>query len=476
MDFKKIGFKAGIEIHQQLFGEKLFCRCPAINSTKEPNKSCERKLRAVVGETGEVDIAAAHETAKAKKFIYVSNSEDSCQYEYDEEPPGNVNQDHLNTAIMVSKLLNAKIVDEIQVMRKIVVDGSNVSGFQRTMLIGYDGFIETDKGKVEIPAILLEEEAAQKLDSGKDYVKYKLDRLGIALLEISTDASLKDSEHVKEVAAHIGMILRSTDKVKRGLGTIRQDVNVSIKGGARTEVKGFQDLKSIPKVITKEIERQQKMIKADKKINEEVRKANADFSTTFMRPIPGAARLYPETDCLPVKVTKDMLNVELPKLRTEKTKEIKLKFKTLKDHQIKHYVENKEEFDLFKQRITKYNKLTPEFLASSSIDAIKDLKTRKKCDISKITPEDLDEFYDKTNKNKISKESFEDIMSLKCADKKIDYSKFKQADTGDVEKEIEKIVKSKPGLNAGAYMGLIMAKFKGQVDGQTAMKILKKFL
>ena len=471
MDFKKLGFKAGIEIHQQLDGKKLFCECPAINSTKKPDKYCERKLRAVVGETGEIDIAAAHETAKAKKFIYVSNSEDSCQYEYDEEPPGNVNQEHLNTAIMVSKLLNAKIVDEIQVMRKIVVDGSNVSGFQRTMLVGYNGFIETDKGRVEIPAILLEEEAAQKLESGKDFVKYKLDRLGIALLEISTDASLKDAEHAKEVSAHIGMILRSTGKVKRGLGTIRQDVNVSIKGGARTEVKGFQDLKSIPKVIEKEIERQQKMIKVGKKIDEEVRKANADMSTTLMRPIPGAARLYPETDCLPVKVTKDMLDIELPELLNVRIKKIE---KELGVNEItaKEIIKRDVCVDIF----GKYKNVDNKLIAQVLIEIPKDIKTRMNCDISKLGCDDFKEILGKLDKGEISKDSIVDVMSMKCAGKKVDYSKFAKADAGDIEKEIEKIVKSKPGLNPGAYMGLVMAKFKGQVDGQQAMTILKKFL
>lgn len=468
---KNLGFKAGLEIHQQLDGKKLFCDCPAINSTKEPDRSCERKLRAVVGETGEVDIAAAHETAKAKKFIYVSNSEDTCQYEYDEEPPGNVNLYHLKTAIIVSKLLNAKIVDEIQVMRKIVVDGSNVSGFQRTMLVGYDGYIETEKGKVEIPTILLEEEAAQKLEDGKDFVKYKLDRLGIALLEISTDASLKDPEHVKEVAAHIGMILRSTEKVKRGLGTIRQDVNVSIKGGARTEIKGFQDLRSIPKVIEKEIERQQKLIKSSKKIDEEVRKANADFSTTFMRPIPGAARLYPETDCLPVKITENMLDVELPELLDDKVDKISKKLK-VNEVTAKEIVKKGICTDVF----DKYKNVDNKLVAQVLIDIPKDIKSRINCDISKLECNDFEEVLDKLDKGNISKDSIADIFALKCSGKKVDYSNFAKADSKELEKEIEKIVKSKPGLNPGAYMGLIMAKFKGQVDGKEAMTILKKLL
>ena len=134
VEYQKLGFRCGIEIHQQLDGKKLFCDCPAINSTKEPNIKVMRRLRAVAGETGIVDVAAQHEMQKSKQFIYLSDSADTCLVEYDEEPPKQLNQQALDTAVTLAKLLNARIVDEIQFMRKTVVDGSNTSGFQRTAL------------------------------------------------------------------------------------------------------------------------------------------------------------------------------------------------------------------------------------------------------------------------------------------------------------------------------------------------------
>src|SRR3989338_6954119 len=245
LNYQELGFKCGLECHQQLEGKKLFCNCPTLNSDKEPDIKVERKLKAVAGETGDVDIASEFEMLKNRKIIYQGSSEDVCLIEIDESPPNPINQQALETAIKIALLLNAKIVDEIQVMRKTVVDGSNVSGFQRTALVAMDGFIDTSLGKVKIPTICLEEEAAQKLEEGKDFVKYRLDRLGIPLIEIATSADIKSPEHAKEVASMIGMVLRSVDGVKRGLGTIRQDVNVSISKGARTEIKGFQDLRSI---------------------------------------------------------------------------------------------------------------------------------------------------------------------------------------------------------------------------------------
>ena len=316
LNYQELGFKCGLECHQQLSGRKLFCNCPTLNSDKDADIKVERKLRAVAGETGDVDVAAEFEMSKKKRFLYESNSEDTCLVEYDDEPPHGLNREVLETTIKVALLLNAKIIDEIQVMRKTVVDGSNVSGFQRTALVARDGFIDTSLGRVGIPIICLEEEAAQKLEEGKDFARYKLDRLGIPLIEIATSADIKSPEHAKEVAAHIGMVLRSVEGVKRGIGTIRQDVNISIEKGARTEIKGFQDLRSIPKVIEYEVKRQLSSIKEGKKLEREVRKAEPDFTTSFLRPLPGAARLYPETDVLPVRIYKNYIE----KLGNEMTK------------------------------------------------------------------------------------------------------------------------------------------------------------
>ena len=472
MDYAALGFKAGLEIHQQLEGKKLFCDCPALNSEKKPNRKTERRLRAVIGETGEVDIAAAHEMKKNKLFEYVGNSEDTCLVEFDEEPPHEANPEHIQTAIIAAKLLHAEIVDEIQVMRKIVVDGSNVGGFQRTMLIARNGYIETEKGKVIIPAILLEEEAAQKGKETKDKVTYKLDRLGLGMLEISTDASLKDAQHVQEVASYIGMVLRSTGKVKRGLGTIRQDVNLSVKGGERVEIKGFQDLRSIPKVIEKEVNRHVALLKEGKIMKKEVRKAEADFSTSFLRPIPGAARLYPETDALPIPITKELLKVQLPTL-------LKDKIKTLtKKHQFAEEVAEqliKSNID-FEMYATKYKNLKPSALVEVLLTVPKDLRSRLKVKTEKITQKHFQDVLTQLNEGNIPKDAVPEILTLLTEGKKVDYTKFKVADAKDVEEVVKKIVKENPNLSQGAYMGMIMQKMQGKVDGKKVASLLKKYL
>ncbi len=256
MDYKKIGFKAGLEIHQQLDTHKLFCNCNS-EITEDIDYSFTRFLRPTQSELGDVDRAALAEAQKNRCFLYTASNKSTCLVEADEEPPHNANIDAVNTCLTMAVLLNCDIVDEIHFMRKIVIDGSNTSGFQRTGLIALNGKIDD----VGIQTIALEEDAARKIQEKGKIVNYGLDRLGIPLIEIATDPDIKNPDHARETAEKIGLLLRATGKVKRGLGTIRQDINISVTGGARVEIKGVQSLSSISKVAENEVERQLGLIK-----------------------------------------------------------------------------------------------------------------------------------------------------------------------------------------------------------------------
>jgi glutamyl-tRNA(Gln) amidotransferase subunit E len=179
-----------------------------------------------------------------------------------------------------------QIVDEFHVMRKQVIDGSNTGGFQRTGLVATNGYLETDYGKVFIENLCLEEDAARRMHEEKGKTNFRLDRLGIPLVEITTDPSIHNPQQVKEVAYQIGQILRST-KVKRGLGTIRQDLNISISDGARVEIKGVQDLDLMPKMVENEVKRQINLLeikdelqKRDASIDNEIFDVGAVFKDT----------------------------------------------------------------------------------------------------------------------------------------------------------------------------------------------------
>ena len=267
LNSKDLGVKCGIEIHQQLdTKEKMFCSCSPSLSDERPIVKLKRYLRPVAGELGEVDPAVIYEFLRNRTFYYNSYKNETCLVECDEEPPHALNQDALDVVLTVCLLLSADIPNEIHVMRKTVTDGSNTSGFQRTAIVGVNGVLKTSKGVVSIPVICLEEEASQIVKRGENEVEYGLDRLGIPLIEIGTGPDIIDSDHAQEVAQKLGMILKSTQKVKRGLGTIRQDINVSIREGARVEIKGFQSLSKIAQVVENEIERQYNLVQISKKL------------------------------------------------------------------------------------------------------------------------------------------------------------------------------------------------------------------
>lgn len=250
-------FKAGLEIHQQLDTKKLFCSCDSYLSDKVIGEFI-RTLRPVQSEMGEYDAAAMLESVKKRTFRY-QITDNSCLVEMDEEPPHEVNREALELALKVALMFNCKIVDEIHFMRKIVIDGSNTTGFQRTSLVGFDGYIDTEFGRITIQTVCLEEEAARKIDEKEGQAVYRLDRLGIPLVEITTGTEMSDPSQVKKVAQIIGYTLRSIGKVKRGVGSIRQDLNISVDS-TRVEIKGVSRLTLIDKIVNYEIMRQNMLI------------------------------------------------------------------------------------------------------------------------------------------------------------------------------------------------------------------------
>ena len=183
MDYEKIGLKSGIEIHQQLDTGKLFCRCPSI-LRKDKGKIIKRKLNIAKGEQGEIDEAVKFEISRDRTFEY-EYYDTNCLVELDESPPQEINQEALRIALQIALLLNCKILQNTQIMRKTVIDGSNTSGFQRTVLIARDGWIDTEQGRVRIETIMLEEDAARIISQEKNKVRYRLDRLGIPLIAVS---------------------------------------------------------------------------------------------------------------------------------------------------------------------------------------------------------------------------------------------------------------------------------------------------
>lgn len=476
-----VEIKSGIEIHQQLDTNKLFCNCPSVLRSDEPKLKVKRKLHAVAGETGEVDAAAKYEVSKDREFTYYVY-DTTCLVELDEEPPHLINKEALKIALQISLFLNCEILPISQIMRKTVVDGSNTSGFQRTVLIARNGYVDTKFGRVRIEGINLEEDAARPLGANEDSEEikenqkiFKLDRLGIPLVEIGTAPDIKSPEQAKEVALYLGDVLRSC-KVKRGIGTIRQDVNISIQGHPRVEIKGFQDVKMFIPVIENEVKRQTENLKLDN-LRSEVRNAKENGTSEFLRPMPGAARMYPETDLPLLRISREMIDEakkQLPKLRSEIRGE--LKQSGLSEEMIR-LIGDGDKFEEFKALLKIIN--DPNFIARvlllipkeiASHENIKNIDEILTIDIiesilmaiveSKIEMNDVKHVMEEIAKGK----SFEDAI------------KIEKIDLSEIESEIAKIVAEKPGLTIGGYMGLVMQKFKGKVNGKDATEILNRLI
>jgi len=473
-NYKELGFMCGLEIHQQIEGKKLFCNCPTTIRKDKPDYTFFRKLRAAAGETGKIDKAAKYEMEKSKIFEYQGYYNTICLVEQDEEPPSPVNEDAVNIALQVAKLLNMTIVDSIQFMRKTVIDGSNVSGFQRTALIGYDGFIEVNGRKIDVESICLEEEAAQVIKRTEEKDIYNLSRLGIPLLEIATAPDITTPEECKSVAAHIGMLLRSTGKMKRGIGSIRQDVNVSIRGGARTEIKGFQDIKSIPRVINNEIDRQLKLIKKGEKIESGVRKAEPDGTTKYLRPMPGADRMYPETD-IPTIIpnTKNIKTIEtLEDKQKRYEKEYDLS-SDLASMAVKYEPKTNKNFEIdFKE----FSKVPPKTIVDTVLIKIPTLEKKEKADFGAKKWLFVEELFSAIEKGIVSASSIPDVLSDFVKTHKFSPEKYKQMDDKELKKIIKKIISENKDAPRGLIMGKVMGQTKGKADGKKVNEIVSKLL
>lgn len=479
MDYTKLGLKAGLEIHQQLDTGKLFSRTPSLLRSDEPDYLIRRKLHRVAGEMGEVDAAVEHEAVLDKEFVYQGYDDTISLVELDESPPQEIDRDALNEAIKIALLLNCEIYPIAQIMRKTVIDGSNTSGFQRSVLIGHSGEIETSFGKVGIGTIALEEDAARIVKRGDKEVIFRLDRLGIPLVEITTKPVLTSAEQIKECALKIGEILRVC-KVKRGIGTIRQDLNISIKGHDRVEIKGFQEPRIMMKTIELEVERQLAELKK-KKTSGEVRNALASGETEFLRPLPGKARMYPETDLPLLRISRERINSlkrELPRLKGEIRDE--LKGKGLSPELINllltepYYL---DQFNILSRVYGKNKELVAKMISLWRHEFANKFK-KPVGEILKILHERvLEGILERVKSGEIVERDVRDVMRRIVEGVEFEEAlKVEKKSDDEIEVEIRKIIREKPGLRTNAYMGLVMQKFKGKIDAKRAMEIIRRIL
>ena len=618
-----VGVKVGLEIHQQLATDKkLFCNCTPIESDEYLRKF-QRKLRVSKSELGEFDPAALFEKSKSKTIMYYANPQSSCLVEQDEEPPHELDEDARKISLIIASALKSNIFSEIYPMRKTVVDGSNTTGFQRTMLISQGGNFEVEGKNIGIQSICLEEDAAKNLGDEGSTRKFGLERLGIPLVEIATEPFEVDPQQIKTIALGLGRILRSTKKVKRGLGSIRQDVNVSIKeGGVVIEVKGVQQLDQLEKVVEYEAKRQHGLLKISKelqgkkwihnaekdrkditelfskckskiiqnaikknqkifavsfrnmagmfgytpyegirlgkdvaelvrffglggvfhsdelpnygveesdlenlkeflKINEsdgflilaipeekihtivdqiilriehiknegipiDTRLATQAGETKFLRPRPGAARMYPETDIPPILISKEELEYarkNIPKSWDESIKELQTKYEI--NPQLTEQIFDSRYIELF-EKIVEKTKVNPTFVASVLCSTITNLE-RSGLNSNLLQNEDIVKSFELLEIGKIAKESveiiFENIMAgkAKTIEDAMKNTSIEAVNESDLEKIIveiveknQEIIKNQKERAVGPLMGIAMKELRGKASGEMINNLLLK--
>jgi Glu-tRNA(Gln) amidotransferase subunit E-like FAD-binding protein len=474
MEYSKLGMKAGLEIHQQIDSGKLFSRTPSLLRSDEPHYEIRRKLHRVAGESGDVDVAVEYEAGMGKEFAYQGWNDTISLVELDESPPQMIEMSALEEALKIALLLNCEIYPVTQIMRKTVIDGSNTSGFQRTLLLAHDGYLEMPWGKVGIQTICLEEDSCRPGDKEGERI-WKLDRLGIPLVEIATSPDMHSAEQIKETALKIGEILRAC-RVKRGIGTIRQDLNISIKGHDRVEIKGFQDSSLMIRTVELEVQRQIGNVK-NGKTKGEVRGTLPDGSTKFNRPMPGKDRMYPETDLPLLYISREMINnvkKMLPRLKQDIR--IELKKKGLTDEMINLVLdEGIDEFNVLMRVYDKDANLVAKMITLWRSELASKLK--KTLDEIKIILNEvvLEKVLEYLNEGKISEGDVKGILQKIANGTSIDEALIvEKVDDNILEEQIRKIIAEKPGMRANAYMGLVITKLGASVDKRKAMQILNK--
>jgi len=541
--------------------------------------------------------------------------------ELDEEPPHPLNPEAVDVALTMSMLLHAKPMDEIHVMRKVVIDGSNTTGFQRTAVIALSGSITVDGIEVPIEQVTLEEDAGRKTGDTKTSAVFRLDRLGVPLIEVSTGPIIHDPEQAGKVAFAIGRILRATKKVRRGLGSIRQDLNVSIKNGALIEVKGVQELELVSKAVGYEVQRQlgllevrdelqQRNVRASdikeefvdvtnilsgsqskvvqsalsqggvalavklssfkgllkrelipnirlgtemakravfwgrvggifhsdelpaygidsshveevakslgcgeldgfvivadnldhakdglravverareavERVPEETRAANG--TTTYLRPRPGAARMYPETDVPPVQIDQDRLErlwENVPRMPEELAKELETKHSL--NPKLATQLVNSDYLPVFEEITAKAPAVAPSFVATILTGSMRSLE-REQVPVENVREDQLKQTFDLVSKGSTAKESVIDVVKWLAfhpdgaAEEAVDMLNLRMLSKSDLEAIISRVVESNQALvqengakALGRMINLVMGEVRGRADPRQVTELLR---
>jgi glutamyl-tRNA(Gln) amidotransferase subunit E len=311
--YSGLGFKSGLEIHQQLLTDKkLFCHCPAgLYQHDKFDAEVIRHMRPTLSEMGEYDGTALMEKRTRKTIVYRIKKETACTYDFDDTPPFKINLNALDIALEVAMMLGCNLVGELHVARKQYLDGSIPTGFQRTAIIGIEGLIPLSRKKIRIIQLSIEEDSCREVSDIGHLRVYTTDRLGMPLIETVTYPDMLTPDEVAEAAHYLQLLVRTSGKVRTGLGAAREDVNVSITGGTRVEIKGVAHIRWIPELTHNEAFRQKALLQIRDILKRKVCDV-ANWRVGSQEIEPGRFKSLPSVISEYIKPTDHVIAVNLP--------------------------------------------------------------------------------------------------------------------------------------------------------------------
>ena len=424
-----------------------------------------------------------------------------------------INKRAIEYSTMTSVALGCKVPDKIMFYRKnyfypdlpknFQITQYNVYGFSS---IGVDGIYELDDAKqIRISRIQLEEDPGRIAysEGGMNVSTSALidyNRAGVALIEIVTKPDFTGSKEVRQFLNKLSLTLEHIGVCDTLLeGSVRCDVNVSMEGGNKVEIKNINSFREVEKAINYEITRQTSLYSRNLKIEHETRHWDDRKKITFKsrsKEEEHDYRYFPEPDIPIIVLGNDFvsnLKKRMPELPNQRFERFVSKYK-LSEHTSNILINDKKLADFFESTLKIYfspteiaNFLVTDFKSlieddSESTDYLKNLK---------VKPEHIAELVKLIEGNKISRITAKDILvkifesgmlpsevmnntnSYKISDEKT----LMDAIQSVFDKEKSAVEDAKTNSEAINFLlGKVMKFTNGRADPKIAMRIINNKL
>lgn len=491
--------KIGLEIHCQLtrLETKLFCGCFSNYRDIRPNKNT---CPICLGLPGSLPL---------------------------------LNKKAIEYASMMCISLNCNVPEKITFYRKNYFYPDLPKNFQITQYnsyelssIGYDGLLsyydnnednpteKQDEKIVRIRRIQLEEDPGKIIYENNNskitnYCLIDYNRAGVALVEIVTEPDFKNATDVRIFLNKITNIFEYLGVSDPDLeGAVRCDVNVSIKGGKKVEIKNISSFKDVEKSIFYETTRQKTLSIHEINIKSETRHWDEKRKITIPARIKEEEdeyKYFPEPDIPRIILGsnfKEKIKGQMPELPVERLKRYRDIHK-LSNHISNILINNKKVSDFYEESLKIYNSpkeisnwIINELLSKINDEEEKDediniISNKNRVLYTNITPQQIADIAKLVDETSINRNMAKDIFnkSIKTGESPLKLSQEikieKIFDPMVIRKHIDDVLENEKHLieqsitNTNVYnfiLGKIMKKTNGRTDPQLTLKLIKELL